>query len=167
MWLLGVPMFLSGENCRWRKGGKPVWEATLPRIIWGKAYRRVTLAWRKTELAVKLVDDPSPLDRITSCGCRIRSGVTIRSAALGGDGREAWGPRPDQILGPSGRGLERARWGIVGEALGHLEPVGGEKTGRIRTSLRALPDLAAVVWRVGEVAGRRVGSTAQVQSSRD
>lgn len=35
-----------------------------------------------------------------------------------------------------------------------LESSKWHKTGRIRTSLRALPDLAAVVWRVGEVAGR-------------
>lgn len=71
-------MFLSGENTdgeRWEKQcGKQRW-----RIIWGKAHRRVTLAWRKTELAVKLVDDPSPLEQNTSVcrsGCRIRSGVT-------------------------------------------------------------------------------------------
>lgn len=56
-------MFLSGEKTQMEKGGKTVWEATLPRIIWGNAYRRVTLAWRKTELAVKPVNDPSPLER--------------------------------------------------------------------------------------------------------
>lgn len=42
----------------------------------------------------------------------------------------------------------------TGAGKGPLGDVGDTKTGRIRTSLRALPDLAAVVWRVGEVAGR-------------
>lgn len=97
------------------KGGRKQCGKQRWRIIWGKAYRRVTLAWRKTELAVKLVDDPSPLDRNTSVccsGCRIRSGVTMRSAALGGDGREAWGPRPDQNVGPSGPGAEKSPLGM-------------------------------------------------------
>lgn len=77
----------------------------------------------------------------------------MRSAALGGDGREAWGPRPDQNVGPSGPGAEQEPVGDVGQlGEGNLEG----KAGRIRTSLRALPDLAAVVWRVGEVAGRSV-----------
>lgn len=53
-----------------------------------------------------------------------------------------------------------ARWGRA--------KLGREKAGRIRTSLRALPDLAAVVWRVGgevrwQAAVWQGGSTAQVQ----
>lgn len=98
-------MFLSGGKNTDGGGRENSVGSNAPWIIWGKAYRRVTLAWRKTQLAVKPVNDPSPLERnpsTCSSGSRIRSGVAIRSAALGGDGREAWGPRPGLKVGPSG-----------------------------------------------------------------
>lgn len=87
-----------GKKHRWRKAGKQGGKQRGPRIIWGNAYRRVTLAWRRTELAVKPVNDPSPLERnpsTCSSGSRIRSGVAIRSAALwwrwpGGLGAQTW-----------------------------------------------------------------------------